>query len=68
MAKQRHNEWVTHNCLRGVAVGALVFTLFDAAWAGAPAGTLTTTPVATALPTVSAGGLVAVGRGWGWGW
>jgi hypothetical protein len=65
MAKQRHIEWVTHTCLSGLAVDALGFALYDAAWAGASAGTLSTTPVATA-PAVSVVGLDALGRGWGW--
>jgi hypothetical protein len=66
MAKQRQIEWANRNSLRGVAVDALGFPLFGAAWSGAPAGTLSTAPVATALPAFSVVGLVAAGRGWGW--
>jgi hypothetical protein len=65
MAKQRHLEWINHTSLCGLAVDALVFTLFGAAWTGATAGTLSTTPVATTLTIVSVVGLAAVGRSWG---
>lgn len=49
MATQQRIEWANRDFLRGLAVGALVLTLFWTAWAGAPAGILGVTPVATAL-------------------
>jgi hypothetical protein len=65
MAKQQPIEWANHDFLRGLAVRALLLTLFGTAWAGAPAGTMSMTPVATAL-AFSMVGWDTVALGWGW--
>jgi hypothetical protein len=60
MDKQQRIEWTSRAFLRGLAIGALVLTLFGAAWAVAPAGAVGSTPLTHAL-AYAAIGLVAIG-------
>ena len=52
MAERMRIEWTNRNFMRGLAIGALVLTLFGTGWAAAPAGILSATPVERALAFV----------------